>query len=435
MPNKYTATAAVLVDTRGADALGAGTTDRSPNANQAIMATQTDLIGSGRVARKVVSLLHLENDPGLRRDWHDDTGGHGDAAAYIAGLLLKKLDVRPNRDSNVINLSFTSRDRKHATAVVNAFAQASIDTNLELKVKPARQFTGWFNERSKTLRRALEVAQDRLAAYQREKGLIGGGIGRIDIENAKLAQLETQLVQIQEARSESNSRQAQARGDARSSPDVLNNGVIASLRGAITTAEASLKQLSTQYGEGHPQVVAGREQLGALKSELEAEMQTVGRSLTTTNAVNEQREAAARAALQAQKARVLALLSGSNDAAVLQNDVDSAQRALEAATTRQSQTSLESQVQQTNVYMLTPAEEPGVPSSPRILLNGATAAVLGLLLGMALALWRETRAPLVRSAEDLSALIDLPLMASLPRAAPQRDPPGGGRRASRLLPS
>ncbi len=435
LPKKYTATAAVLVDSRGVSALGNSTAELSQNGNQQVMATQADLIGSERVARRVVALLNLEAERTMHERWVDETHGEGDAQGFIAQLLLKKLDVKPNRDSNVLNIVFTGGSPTYAMNVANAFARASIDTNLDLKVEPARQFAGWFDERIKTLRRDLEAAQQKLTAYQRQKGLLVGGTGQIDIENAKLAQLNAQLVEIQAARSESNSRQAQARGNARTSPDVMNNGVIATLRGSITVAETNLKQLGTLYGDQHPQVITAREQLGSLKSELEREMQSVARSVTTSNTVNEQREAETHAALAAQKARVLALMNGANDVTVLQRDVESAQRALEAATTRQSQTSLESQVQQTNMYLLSPAVESVIPSHPKILLNTVCGAALGLLLGITLALWRESRNPLVRSAEDLGVVLRLPVLVTLPRANLRSGPPSARRLASRIVPS
>lgn len=436
LPKKYTPSAAVLVDVRGADALNSTSPDRSLSANQAMMTTQVDLIGSDRVARRVVEMLKLDSEGALRQRWVDETGGQGDATNFIAQLLLRKLEVKPSsRDSNIISIAYAGSNAKGATEIVNAFARASIDANLELKIEPARQFASWFDERIRTLRNELGSAQRRLTAYQRQQGVVTAAAGQIDVENAKLAQLAAQLVQIQAARSESNSRQAQARSNARTSPDVLSNGVISGLRSSIASSETNLQQLGTQYGDRHPQVVTAREQLASLRAQLELEMQAVARSVTTSNTVNEQREQEARLALDAQRSRVLALMNGSNDVAILQRDVESAQRALDAATTRQSQTSLESQVRQTNVFLLAPAVEPSSPSGPKVALYTASAAALGLVIGLALALWQEARTPLIRSVDDLALVLDLPVLVTLPRAMLQIGPPSPRRQANRIVPS
>ncbi len=437
LPKKYTSTATVIVDMRAGDALGNDAAARAQNAAQAAVATQIDLIGSERVARRVATLLKLDTNAALLEQWRMDTEGTGDQANYIAKILLARLNVTaPNRDSNVISISYTSPDPKTATTLVNAFARTSIETNLELKTEPARQFATWFDERTQVLRKDVEAAQEKLIAYQRKKGLVsGGGSSQIDIENAKLSQLAEQLVKIQAARSESNSRQTLARGDARTSPDVLNNSVIAGLRTSVTTSEATIKLLTAQYGEQHPSVMTARAQLSAFKGQLESEMQAVARSVTTSNTVNEQRENEARAALDAQKERVLALMNGPNEVTAMQRDVDSAQRALDAARTRQAQTSLESQVQQASVYLLSPAAEPNSASRPKVAVYTACAAAVGLLLSLALALGMEARTPLIRSAEDLALVADLPVLATLPRTVLRVGPPSARRLSNRIVPS
>jgi polysaccharide biosynthesis transport protein len=433
LPKRYTASAGVLVDTRGVSPLGATAGGEiSHAANLQVMATQADLIGSERVARRVAALLNLQRDPQRHERWLDETKGQGDEASWHAAQLLRRLDVKPGRDSNVLNIAFTGSSAKAAAEGANAFARAGIETSLDLKVEPARQFAGWFDERSKTLRNDLAAAQQRLTEAQRKKDLVVGAPGQIDIETAKMAQLAAQLVQVQAAVSESNSRQVQARADAKASPDVLNNAAVGALRSAISTAQGNLQDLEIRYGELHPQVITAREHAALLRAQLEREMQTVAHSVSTSNAVNEQREREARAALAAQKAKVLALMNGSDEVVVLQRDVESAQRALEAATTRQSQTALESQMQQTNIVLLSEAAEPAFASAPKIVLNGVSGAALGLLLGIALALWREMRAPLIRSADDLAVVLDLPLLTTLPRALLRPDLPAAARQPRAL---
>jgi len=39
-----------------------------------------------------------------------------------------------------------------AATLANAFAQAAIETDIELKIEPAKQYAGWFDQRSRALR-------------------------------------------------------------------------------------------------------------------------------------------------------------------------------------------------------------------------------------------------------------------------------------------
>ncbi len=104
-------------------------------------------------------------------------------------------------------------------------------------------------------------------------------------------------------------------------------------------------------------------------------------------------------------------------------EAESAQRAYENITTRLTQTSPESQTTQSNVNILTEAVAPLKPSSPKILLNTALAFVASVILAVGLALLLEMRDRKVRDADDVMAVLPLPMLGVLP--AP-------GRRASAL---
>ena len=140
LPKKYTADAAVVVDVKSPDPV-AGTV--LPGLiSPGYMATQVDIVNSDRVAQRVVKRLRLEDDANLRQLWQEATGGtgsQGDFVAWLGNVLQKNLDVKPSRESSVINISFGGVDPAFVADVANAFAAAYIDIDLELKVQPARQ--------------------------------------------------------------------------------------------------------------------------------------------------------------------------------------------------------------------------------------------------------------------------------------------------------
>ena len=98
---------------------------------------------------------------------------------------------------------------------------------------------------------------------------------------------------------------------------------------------------------------------------------------------------------------------------LLVREVESAQRSFDAVMARFNQSTLESQTTQSNVSLLTAAEPPLEPSSPRVLLN----LVVGLLLGGALAIGSAVLIELldrrVRIAQDMSSSAGLAMLGSL----------------------
>lgn len=420
MPKKYSASAAVLLDVKTPDPISGGI---SPGMmSPAYMATQVDVIQSDRVAQKVVRGLRLAESPATRGQWLEATGGTGSYERWLADLLQGSLEVKPSRESNVISIGYKSVDPKFAAALANAFAQAYVDVTLELRVEPARQYTGFFDARAKQLREAVERAQSRLSEFQKDKGIIAVD-ERLDVETSRLNELSSQLVALQAITADSRSRDVQVKADAGRVQDVINNPAVAGLRADVSRQEARLQELSARFGDAHPQVVELRANLAELRTKLQQETERVGNSLGTSNTINASREAQTRAALEAQRAKVLELKGLRDDMAVLTRDVENAQRAYDAVQTRGSLTSLESQTTQTNIVVLSAATDPIEPSSPRPLLNYLVGTFLGVLLGVCAAVAIEMINRRVRGGEDLSGTLQLPLLAVLSRSGatqPQR---------------
>ena len=415
MPKMYTADATVVVDTKP-DPLTVAV--YSAQSSTAYIATQVDIISSERVADRVAKNLKLDKSPDYISAWKDATGGKGDIVVWIGQMLQKSVVVTPSRDSSVIDISMTWSDPKTAAVLANAFAQAYIDTNIELKVDPAKQYATWFDERSRALRADLEAKQKRLSDFQTETGIVASTDGRLDIENARLAELSSQLVTIQALRQDSQSRQRQAGGDSDSMSEVLQSPYIAGLKADLSKAEAKLQDIGTNVGKNHPDYQNAAAEVASLRARLAAETARIMASFGSTTQVNVRRENEIRAAVEAQKKRMLDLTHERDQVTVLQNDVATAQRNLDAVTQRLAQSSLESQTQQTNVYLLTTAVEPMKRSSPRYSLNLLVGIFLGGILGLSAALFRELTDRRVREDQDLSQATGVPLFAKIPGIKP-----------------
>lgn len=128
-------------------------------------------------------------------------------------------------------------------------------------------------------------------------------------------------------------------------------------------------------------------------------------------------EESLRQSVAEQKARVLQARKRYDSADTLQHEVDSAQRAYDAALQRHSQTSLEGRVDQANVSILSPAVPPVAPSSPNVLLNLVLGAVFGLTLGVGAALLREISDRRIRSARDVESELGFPVLGELLKGA------------------
>ena len=257
LPKQYTATATLVVDQSRPDPVAAAVYQGNPS--PAFMATQVDVLKSERIAHHVVNKLHLAENPTAREEWMRLTKGAGSLESWLVEGLQFALDVKPSRESNVISVSFKSSDPVKAATLANAFVKAYMDVSLELKVDPAKQYSTFFDNRSKDLRANVERAQAKLSAYQREKGVVIASDGQLDVETARLNELSSQLVALQAVAAESGSRQMQAQAGASDRlQEVVNNPVLTGLRSDITRAEARLQELTSRLGDDHPRADRGQ---------------------------------------------------------------------------------------------------------------------------------------------------------------------------------
>jgi len=400
-----------MIDTRSlAPTLNSSVADMMQDAVQPeYISTQVEIINSNRVALKVVDELGMEHDSDWVSYWKKHTHSQGDMKLYFAELLKTNLDVRPSRSSNLINISFTADNPQRAATIANAFTQTYLTLAAELRVNPAAQYTKAYEAQQKDLAKKLGEAQARLDNYQTKKGILVPDEHSADSENARLNELTTQLAAAQAKSADASSRQISSGGE--NSPDVLQSPIVQNLKSDITESEAKLSQISSNLGENHPQVIELKSTIARQRTQLAEEIHRVSSSLSVANRVESMKEAQLRAAIEEQRRRVLRLHNQSDELTVLVNDVENAKHAYEQMSNHISQSMMIGKTAAIDVMLLTPAEEPIRPAHPRTKLNVLISIFIGLLASIAIAIILELRAPKIRTADEVTRLLGLPILA------------------------
>lgn len=406
LPSKYLSNAVVVLDTKTTDPIAGGGVGMS----SALLATQFDIIRSDRVARMALQRTGMLDSEQLQSLWRKNTGGQGSYAQWASTFVKQSLKVQPSRDSNVIAIGYEAVEPRMAAALANAFAQSYVDVALDLRISPAKRYAQNFDESLVRAKKHLDEARAKLSAYEKEHDLVSTG-GRYDIELARLTDLQQQVVVLQSASADSDSRAQQTRsGQSDRLTDVMQNSVITGIKANLVAEEARLRQISSQLGDAHPQVTQGKAVIAELKAKLDREVGRVADSVVVNSRVNRAREADVLRAFEKQRQKVIALKETHDTAAVLAKEVESAEQSYDSISARLNLTTLEGQASLPNVNLLSAAEEPSSPTSPIIWLNVMVGFVLSTVLGLIGAFYMEMRNRRVRSAEDLEELLGEPPM-------------------------
>lgn len=412
----YQATASLVLQSKGIDPVSGR--PLPPQVLSNLMATQVDIMASKQVALKVVDDLKLTAYPGYRQEFSESAASDDNLRAWIAMRLLKKLDVQPSRESNVVNLSFTASSPDFAALVANAFLHAYLQTGASLRRDPFVNAATYIDGQLKELRDALETAQGRLSRYQHEHGIVSND-SRLDVETARLNELSSQLVSAEALSADSRPHQRQGgtagAGDA---PDLLAHPLVQSRQQALASAEARLAELGQRYGRNHPQYQSAEAEVAALRTALAQQSGQIANAVAGNARIAQQRVLELRAAVAQQKTRVLDLNRQRDEAAVLVRQLDNAQKAYDVAAQRLAQTSLEGQSNLADAAVLNFAGPPFEPAFPPLWQVALLALVFGAAAGILFAVLAELNDRRIRSAQDLAETIDVPVLGTLSWTGP-----------------
>jgi polysaccharide biosynthesis transport protein len=400
-PHSYTARAPVLVDMR-TDPVGAPVQGMM---QPTYLSTQIDIVKSDRVAQRVLKLLPADQPP--LKAWREEAAKKPRPEAWLTRQIQEKLDVKPARESNIISIAWTGHTPAEAATVANAFAQAYVETAVEIQSDPAKKYADWFDGQVKEARDRLEKAQARLSDFQQKSGILTADEHGDSFETTRLKDLQAQLLALQGRGS---------RGGGDTSPSVMESPLVNNMRVEVAKLESKVQEASATMGSAHPKMKEMQAELASMRSRLASESSRVGSAASSSYAASKARQRELEQALTEQKARMLSLNKQRGELSVLQREVDSAQKAYETVSASASQSRLQSLSTQTNVMRLASAVEPLDHTGPTGIQALLVAGAAGTLLAIAIVLLLELVNRRVRSVEDLSMVTQLPILASVPAA-------------------
>ena len=399
MPKAYVGSTSLVINARAADPL----TGSSPNmpSTASVMATQIDVITSRAVALKVVDAVKLPTDD----ESADAMGLPKRTREGWAWDILQRLTVKPVSESNVVRIKFEDSNPEMAAAIANAFARAYMETNLDLRLDPAKSQSAWLEDQLQKLRAAVEDRRQKLSEFQRAHGIVATS-ERLDVENGRLEEISRQLTEAQRNAQAANARLRQAQnattGDRLNEvPEIMANGLLQSLKGDLVRAESKLAQVNERYDRNHPQYMAAAAEVQSLRQKIAAEIASAKGSIEQSAQIAQRQASDLQRAFDQQKQHILELTRQRDEMSVQDREVQNAQAAYDAALQRASQLRLESELNQTSVAVLDPAIAPSTPAGLGLTVSTVLSLVFGFVLGTALALMLEMLDRRIRDGDEL----------------------------------
>jgi polysaccharide biosynthesis transport protein len=429
----YEATTQILIDRNTPDILPSKELVDIVQGGIDYYQTQFHLLKSRSLAEQAVERLGLQESPELSTGpmmspWERVRRFLGQPPSALvdrtgiplspaAAAFRSRIDVDPLPNTRLVNVHFRAYDPTVAANAANMVAQVYIEQSLDLRYTTSTEATGWLSDRLKEQQAKVEAAEQKLQAYREKEGLVNTD-ERESLVAQKLAALNGALLDARTDRiaKETLYNQISSLGPQQldSFPLVLASENVQSLKTELASLQRDESRLAETLGDRHPDMVHVRAQIRATQEKIRNEIKNVARAAESAYRTAVAQEAQLAANLEAVKKEAQETNRKSIEYSVLKRDVDTNRQLYQELLTKTKQTGLETELKTTNIRVVEKAEVPRGPVSPNKMRSYEIALVLGLFLGVFLALGFEHLDNSFKTPDDVKEQLGVPFLGMVP---------------------
>lgn len=337
---------------------------------------------------------------------------------HVTDRVLDGLKVTRQAETRAVEISFTAPTRDEAALIANEYARQYTGAQLQQKLQENKEATQFLAGRLERLRAQAQADTLKVQQYRIANNLLstsGASLTEQEISsyNQAVANARAQAAEDQArlGTAQSQLRHGSAGDDV---GEALNSPVVTGFRERQAALSEQLADLETRYGDNHPDVIKARNQVADIDRQIQAEIARVISNLQAKRQVSEDRLGSlsgslshARGSLQ-QNNRAMAKLDD------LVRGAQASQELYESYLNRYKETVAAGGTERPDAKVISWAEVPLVPSSPKWGLSLFLGVVIGLAAGFAAAFVAEMTFSGLTTGEDVEQRLSLPYLAGIP---------------------
>src|SRR5471032_1975720 len=344
----------------------------------------------------------------------DSDPGRRAAIGTVAGHLSVTLLGR----TFVILVTVESTDGTMSARIANAIAEVYLADQVDNKNEANRRATEWLEERLAELRRNLQVAEEAVGTYRRDKGLAGSPEGVVSTQtlsdlNGKYLGAKTRRIE-REGRLVALSKASLNPNELANITEVAANGTLTTLRSQELDLSRKLAEYQTQFGPNHPKLLQTQSELAQIRSRFMQQTQSITLAIRAElDAAKSEEEELKN---QVERASVLSASTSQYEAELkqLEREATSNRTLYESFLNRFKELREQQDIQRADARILAYAWPSGAPSSPQYKTGLFAAFVVGCLLGMAGAIAAEKLDRVFRSASQVEKATGVAVLGMIP---------------------
>lgn len=202
-------------------------------------------------------------------------------------FIKKYLEINNTKKTDLITIAAYGKTPEEAQMISQSVADNFLTLMTNLNKEGNSSTVNFLNDRMAIAKEEMETAENKLQAYQQEKGIYSPDdqakalIERLSAYDMNIAQLEAQE-QANSAKLQDVTGQLEQQNSSLLEYNISDNDAIMSLRTAIVNKQVELVGLEQRYTEEHPDVIQAKQELAELKRSLDREIQSAVNSKSAT---------------------------------------------------------------------------------------------------------------------------------------------------------
>lgn len=202
-------------------------------------------------------------------------------------FIKKYLEITNTKNTDLINIAAYGKTPEEAQMISQSVADNFLTLMTKLNKEGNSSTLNFLNDRMSIAKEEMETAENKLQAYQQEKGIYSPDdqakalIERLSAYDTNIAQLEAQE-QANSAKLQDVTGQLEQQNSSLLEYNISDNDAIMNLRTAIVNKQVELVGLQQRYTEEHPDVIQAKQELAELKKSLDREIQSAVNSKSAT---------------------------------------------------------------------------------------------------------------------------------------------------------
>jgi succinoglycan biosynthesis transport protein ExoP len=344
-------------------------------------------------------------------------------SAFIAGI-----DVVPDPDTRLVTIKYRHSNPQFAASAANAIADEYTQQNLEQRVQNTQKLVEWVGTEVTKQEKLLTDIETQMASYREQHNAISLE-SKQNIVGQRLGSLNDALTRSRTNRLALETRYNQVRGADPSQdssdnfPAIGTDQRVVLAKGALRTAIATRDGLKAkEFGPEYPPLVRAEIDVGNAQSALVAARAAVIQSVKNEYAAAAQEERQISGSLDEAKASQMDIDRKSVDYNKLQRQADTTRTLYNSLLTQQKELNVIANSKENNVQVMDRAEVPKFPYAPNPRKEWLSAVLAGLVVAFGLAFGIEYLDDTVKTPEDVTRRLRLPLLGLVPSIRGDRVP-------------